>query len=413
MKKAGSISEEIDNHLKTVFLKSDHPSSLVVAENHEFTNHINWISDHIEEMRDNYDVSTISVEFAPFQNIFIWAYNDGTLAKVLGGEKEAGEYLRMALQSLVQPQDMENADAMANLAIKCKAAKVDFIAHDARHSFKQYKKLFYDSVKNSEELNPIMDMIESKSDGFFQFMRSDLRQHSWMMEPGSETERVLWGLNEVDWLLKENPNYKSKFQSIENLVDKGLAIINKKSAPGSISSDGLSACLLNALAKPNGNRLIVSGIGHVDGVGESMFVDQTGKESERTEGAFANHLFSVCNKDVQREHKVNCAVIAGTGDAKRMQHLTNFRAFTSDGGIKVPKITHLNIETGNVDEFKYDKRLNRMNDFKDLAPVYHKTSKKQADDHEQFANPLLIPEIKRLSDAIEQEFHPEKKLLIK
>ena len=96
MAKDETIPVNISRHLKKVLPKTAYPSTLIIGERHDEAEHIQWLNDHLDELHKRHQINTIGIETAAFQNVFLWAYRDGTLTDLLGSKKAAEHYLHAA-----------------------------------------------------------------------------------------------------------------------------------------------------------------------------------------------------------------------------------------------------------------------------------------------------------------------------
>ncbi len=270
--------------------------TLALGETHIVKEHMEWLRQHLGEMKDCYGIQTIGIEKLAWFNVFLWAYQDGTLETELGNKETAREYLRAVFLTYADagPEYRESALARAELAIAAMDAGIDVVTYDSRNTFRQY----LSGLKtNMRELAIAREYFANQQGVSVEELAKLSRQHPmiYFESFGNPTDRFAWLIGEVDWLLNlhaQKPkitNYAAKLKPIEDLVKLG----HQKIIAGKLTSDGLSATLFTALAG-KGNRLTIGGSLHTSGIANKK-PKLPERHPSQVHGTFAHQLEAVIN----------------------------------------------------------------------------------------------------------------------
>lgn len=320
MKPVQNIPTGVQKYLDNAWPRNGKVNTLALGEEHSWTDHMVWLKDHIDELIKR-DVTTIGLEMAPHLNVFLWAYQDGTLERLLGSHDKARNYICTIFNFSNQYQTKSE---LPELLLTAMDRGIAVVAYDSRYLLAQEKAK---SLKNDgpETLQKAADKLSaqqgidghtyqqhmretSDSEAVFQLFNrltlaaKDLPRDTVTLSQGHNllefhytrlTIQKAWLLNEVDWLLQSNPAYQQKLEAIEGLVETG----HKKISAGSLTSDALSAVVFDAMAQHEGNRLTIGGVSHIAGM-----ADWRGRAAERVHGTFDKHLRELF---VHEHHRAN------------------------------------------------------------------------------------------------------------
>ena len=163
--------------------------TLVLGELHYTTEHLHWLQKHLLQLKNDYGITTIGVEYAAFVNPLFWAYKDGTLAAQLGGKPQAKNYVRAMLMALTNPNFHENASVEADLIMSAMDAGIDVVAYDSRHSYIAVCDEWQDKVRQYKQM-PENDWQTNRKNA--DFLKEIINE--------SDDETVPWLIMEVAWL---------------------------------------------------------------------------------------------------------------------------------------------------------------------------------------------------------------------
>lgn len=385
---------------------------MALGELHGNHEHLEWLRHYLPELQAR-NVRTIGLERSAYQNIFLWAYADGTLERELGSKSAAQDYLSAVFVANFRSDFRANAEASAALTIAALDAGIRVVAYDSRYTFANA------IAKYQKGLDRLVNLTHEAGTGDTSAYWNQLRHSSSKRHNISHNEELAsaWMLGEVEWLLAKKPEYHRRFNAIEALIEAG----HKKIASDCLRSDALSACVFDSLAVPQGNRMTMIGFSHLDGVGEGSL---NTNPIQYVCGTFADHLGTVQQAYLSPyPPRVVSAVIAGAGMAKDIRNKTNYTLGPFYGNVPVvtkPPIPIITIDTGEINPLSLKPcRASRQIPLQDKFPykpdplmkVFMKEPKIRSLAEAYTTahiNPLLMPDISRAHGAVVAAMNPER-----
>lgn len=377
--------------------------TLVLGESHSHTSHRVWLRDHID-LLCQHDVKALGCEQYPFMNVFLWAYADGTLTRKLGSQQAARDYLIDVFSLAHYPSAASQRRVTAELIINAIDRGLQVFCYDGRKTRASFD-------HDIEYLHSQYPALATAFDGMavesekLRLTRQPL--HAASEKQDKESDKFLlsfqWLHHELGWLLHENSHYGKRLDAIENALHVGHRLIEE----GRMGSDGLSACLFQALAPDEGNRLAIAGFGHIDGA-----MKVKADVIKTIHGTFAEHLMvtqpktragSVYTAVLGHEDKLE---IHRANEAKRPRSLPRLAH-----AIAVVKIGDGSSESIHTFTAKDAERLH-MEDalyewYSRPDESVEETARQERTRVNRFANPMLIPKMKKACDAVHAAMHGE------
>lgn len=392
--------------------------TLALGELHDTTEHLKWLKQHLPELRTTYGITTIGVERPPWFNVFLWAYQDGTLEKQLGSEQMARKYLRAVNVACIVHGNRENALAIADLLLDAMDAHIPVVAYDSRYLRKQQKIDWEEISKVSTDI--FTDMITRRATytncTAYEFAHGERTNPKTLWDNANGLLNFPWLLSEMDWLCglhQQDPSitdYAARLKPIEQLIETG----HKKIHQGRLTSDGLSAVILDAMALPQGNRLTVGGAAHLNGMGSATSI----VHPKYSHGTFGMHLVAAEQPaSAKPPNRVTSAVIATTqvrenieNNAKRRFEKPKYQA------TKGASTLHLNLDTGEVepswqppeDHPRVVQLEEKFPNPRVFTPSYSISRTKREAHAAAHINPLLMPDIKAAADDVRAAMNPDQ-----
>lgn len=284
---------------------------LVLGEIHSRYEHLDFLRDHLATLQKEHHLGTIGLELCPFFNVFLWAYQDGTLTRELGSKEAAEEYLTDMFQAYSNSDFSHNSIAQANLTIAALDAGLRVTAYDGRDRLEDCKSGWVSYLNKLDEHVKIRADEEGvTTQAIYQTIRFDPeeRQKFFIDDTSFNFPRLL---REVDHWLNKKPEYQTRLADMEKIITLGH---NKE-----IGADAISSALLSATADATKNTLSIGGAHHIDGMGlKDPF--------ENIQGTLPHHLreivgdtldFDAMMEEARPAPKVTAAILAGTGMARK------------------------------------------------------------------------------------------------
>ncbi len=269
---------------------------LVGAEtDHNQTVVSQYLTDHISELRDDFDLGTIGMEQPPFMNVFLWAYEDRNKGIKLPVPKEKmAQYVRTMYECNVHHQKL-GMEAKANLAMAAIDHGVEVVDFDTRQ-------LLEWRLNAAKKVIPWLERAFAQHGSLFS--REQMRLNSKLVERMQEvvTRNAAMGfpldetscnrdhpaplLNsfvtmEAKALLDANPQYQRRLENLEAVAEAAQRTYPYRG--GQVQTqDAFSAALLVYAAKPGHNILSISGSGHIKG-----FI---APKDPAVQGTFSRHI---------------------------------------------------------------------------------------------------------------------------
>ncbi|MFZ4125003.1 MAG: hypothetical protein ACOYJ2_02880 [Rickettsiales bacterium] len=238
------------------------PHALAVGEYHNHVGHLGYFSKKLKNLQTDNNLGAVGIELPPFMEVFLWAYYDREVTGV------TADYVRRMFQAYNESEYSVNPLATADLAMKAIDNGLAFICFDARdvqaNTFNEWENDI-DDFKGKLEKDPTLrDRLLNLEDS--EFTESDkITQYSFV-------------LTELETLLDKNPQYRTRLNNIEAVIDAQRALRREGKM---IGYDAVSAALMAARTPQGKNALTISGADHIMGI-------ETPPED--TEGTFAQHL---------------------------------------------------------------------------------------------------------------------------
>jgi hypothetical protein len=381
--------------------KDGRSNTLVVGEWHKDSEHLAFLQWHLAELKDTYGIRTIGLETSPFFNVFLWAYADGTLEKELGSKEAAQNYVKAVFQAFSDPDYKDNSIATANFSIAAIDAGITTVAYDSRDLLAEKK------VAWSPDINAFLyHLAESAGESTPNEHLQAIRQAPQSFINKHPHHEFSWILGEVDWLLGLKPAYQTKLNAMEALIAAG----HEKIAVGTLTSDGVSAVLFDALAEKTGNRLVIGGAAHSNGIGihDNRFQQH---HPEQNHGTFATHLQHLSPSAIAAEGRmaqVTASAIATTAVGQEIDTFAQYYfSHHSTRAIAGHRVTLMNLNNGKVSEmWQPDQTHERVVPLADKFPVpYGAAAADLPAIHAAHLNPLLIPEIRTAAEKVRAAMH--------
>lgn len=369
-------------------------NTLSLGENHQASEHWQWLQQHLPELIKNHQLTTIGIESPAFFTLLFCAYKDKTLEDRLGGKEQARNYLRAVLLSTVPANTQKSMSAQADFIMEALDSGLEVIAYDGRDSWQGWQHAW------SKEIQEFRQNLQ-------QIVRNDdlsASQQTWRTNPsfldaiaqGKPERKIPWVIDEMDWLFRQQPHYQKTLSAIESLISCG----QEKIAVGRLTHDALSATLFNTMAKAEGNRITVGGVMHIDGVGD---------KDAQAHGTFGHHLSKIGGES--SGHRVTHAILAGPV----VQHMHKNRMAQAANQPKVRNhdLTALHLGSGTEETLRHNdgEPLTKLFSVDTLLPreVARKfKSSERAAFVRSHVNPLLMPDIKTAADALRAAMNPEE-----
>ncbi|MFN8992450.1 MAG: hypothetical protein ACK5X3_02085 [Pseudomonadota bacterium] len=230
---------------------ADEPHVLALGEDHLQTDHLEFLTHHLPELKAEHRLGAIGVELAPFMDVFLWAYQDGRLPVEKGQEST---YLRSMVLAHYDYAFKHNGRAKAVLAGAALDKGIQVTHFDTRYLLEDLAKRY------SEDLASLDREIVAHPSLVAHYRMGNYGQGNGTL---NEYEQFPFLLREVQILLKENPNYKRRLDNIEAVI---LAARQLAKEGKEIGSDALSAALFKASMPEDKNALTISGYQHIMGL---------------------------------------------------------------------------------------------------------------------------------------------------
>lgn len=401
---------------------------LMVGERHDAIEHTRWLIDHLDTLLAH-DVRAIGMELPIFMNVFFWAYADGTLTRELGSQQAAREYVENVCSAMSIGQDASRAHA--RLAMNALDRGMHYVCYDARRSFEG----FSDYIAIFPERNPEgAERMQTLLHGSDRLQASALvaKEKEALIQKLIPTDTplppfeysVAWVHQEVTHWLEGNPDYRRKLQAIDRAISVGQRHIGEKD----MGSDGLSACIAHALMPKEGNRITISGLNHNLGVPVGF-----GSPVMNVHGLFSHHMQEVAAhyagvesaEDALHAHRVS--VVAMASSDKMAQYKDAIDRNTRFPNVMyVPSaIPMMNLDDGTQHTvISYKKEdVARLRSEHHTYVAFSQKSRPNLTERwffsegelermregraRQFANPMLIPELKNACDKVHAIMHGE------
>ena len=364
------------------------------------TNHLKWLQDNLPNIKNDYDVTTIGIQYPPFLNPLFWAYKDGILAARLGGPEQAKTYLKSVLIAFTSADFRANASAKADLLMAAMDADIEIVAYDSRDSYqaecnKEERAKKERASIGSADLNPIPDAAEQQQH------RTDA-EFLKEMSNRSVKEARPWIIQEVAWLKQLKPIYAQEFEATEKLINDAHEMATKKNLRG----DALSATLFHALTKlNNGNRITIGSTNHINGIGYHVLSKKSAIDT--VDGTFAHHLLEA--KDLGPTAippKVTAAVISTTEVADHINSELR-KKFDPDNltALKDTKLVRIDLTSGQISTMwqpssQHPNVISFENKIAPLTGIAPLTVRRV--EANKYADPLILPTIKALADKVSE-----------
>ena len=380
--------------------------TLVLGEAHHKTEHVDFLSQHIDQLQQDHRVDTLGIEMQSYVNVVLWAYQDGTLEQQLGPNLSR-LYLGHIFAAVSKEEFRDHASSSATLAMLAMDRDIQPVAYDSRQTFAEHFKQSYELFRGAD------------SEEAFHARQQNIRTSAERLNQISTSEdRHSWALHEVDWLMRLHPEYKERLAAIDHAIEVG----HQKIRQGKLSGDGLSACLFDALAGP-GNRLVIAGARHMGGAGHPPTTKKPQNHPAHIDGTLSYHLSALCQSG-------DMVTNAWMGTTKFLDDLRNdVKDDLANPRRKMifgTPLSAVNIETNTVTDFSPLPPTEEMAQsvhavgFHGLAgymdasaneakvvtladkfmPLYKGTPSEKAEHTKRHVNPLLMPDIKRAMDAV-------------
>lgn len=381
---------------------------LAIGEDHRDKSHISWLKLHLQRLKNRHNVATIGIELPTYYNVFLWAYQDGTLTRHFGSQAAARDYMIQVIGAIT---DFVSLKDTTELLLDAMDSGIRVVAYDSRFTMDALKS---SAIANASEKDA--PFLTEFAKGENAPDRRDLaynHDHQSRLADNAQY-KTLWQLGEVAWLLKQQQSYCSLFDKISRLQQLGLSKIRKYK----LSSDGLSAVLFHVLKTTDGNCITIGGLGHVSGI----YLPQA-TPINSIHGSFGHHLFTVgAHLEPQRQHKVTASVIATTARLRNCEvALSDMLKISPRPVIAGEPIAAIDIAAGLDQPIKsialpahselpitevFQLNLSTGQQLKDLW--YSRNGKTISDEEclmrlsaaEKHVDPLLMPDIKAAADAV-------------
>lgn len=397
---------------------------LIAMENHEETRHLSYLTARQKTFTAAHNIGLYGLEFPPYITVFLWAYKDGTLTRMLGSKHQAEQYLTDIFVAFSSGAYKANAEAVARLAIKNLDAGVKVVAGDMRvlmeddwkdvahtmraysHTLAEYANIHglpVDAVTaHMRERAPLRDQLFARAAELTaaSLSKKQLKKLAWSYEESvgtltrdilPEETRTLWVLHEAESLMAAHPAYLKQLHHMEALIRIG----RKKHVP--IGADALTAVVMNACMTPGTNSIIIAGVAHADGQGLSDTPEQY------VHGTLPEHL-----QAVDKKLRVHTAILAGPGFLETCRQ--DFQQHKGAEELAVrsrnPTIALLNIKQGSCSEVARPDRVSVRSKVKQGLPETLPKERRTPTLMAQRVNPLLVPEIARAAQLVQQDWNP-------
>ena len=375
------MSPEIKAFVDKVMPKGRGRHVLALGEKHDEKDHTDYFNTHLSTLIHDHDLGTIGLEIRTYSNVFFWAYQDGTLEKMLGSKENARQYLRQVFSSYTG----EYKDAFirkGELAIAALDQGVRVVGFDCRGSICNDFSTIADKKWRLSEEDKLK--MRTDKDSFPNYTRTSAWMHT-----------------EVAELCRVNPVYRERIDRMERLVKLG----QKKK----IGYDALSAIVMDVAAAPDKNIVTFSGDRHVDARGD---VHDHG-DIEKIHGTFPDHIrwlghadsTGFFENDTTAVPEVQTAIFAGNGWLPKMleQRTPTSRKHGLFSQRDKPAVS-VNIDTDTVAPIPMPKKEYVVPMLTRFMNPYSLNDTKVT--VSQRINPYLIPAIKQLADALRADWNP-------
>ncbi len=395
MSEPANIIPNIKQFLDTKLPATGGMHTLVLGEQHDHSEHLAWLTAHLDSLRDTHNVGTIGLEMPVLINVFFWAYQDGNLKGMLG-EENVKPYMDAIFAASHDPEFTDHAPEQARLATLALDKGFRVAAYDPRFATAKRKAAIATSWDNI--INAVCDSADPSSQNQIEWgFRLDPSLRTAISH--DRTMKADWLIHEAEWICNAYPEYRTRLNAIEHLDTIG----QKKIRQGKITEDALSMCHFNAMSVPDKNHILIIGHNHINGVG---CLYGNGPKIHEQHGIANHHLFALQGMQKPRPHQVTRAVIAGIAMADDIE--SGILKHEYDGVHKLytgsqDTVPLLNIETGEVSSLpppavpkvaNLEEKFPRYGTISDLFSGKKRRQEKDMLYAKTHINPLMVPEIK-------------------
>ncbi len=244
---------------------------LALRTNNSMEDPYTYVSAHMQELKDQHNVKTISLEQAPYMMILNWAYRDAEPgpAKDRARRRLVNGYIGYSLPPA------EIAIERANMAIAAIDNGIEVICADARLTFDEHK-------ANVDKNNAYIPR------------RTRFRD----MDTHAQCRLTMEKLEEMQ---QDYPEYADKLASIEHSI--------KQMRREGVPTDIISATIATELANPEGNMVAYASAGLVNGQKREIRGRDGVAPYSRTNGIFDEGLDHASVGDTGKTWKVTDGVL--------------------------------------------------------------------------------------------------------
>lgn len=259
---------------------------LALGEDHTFSEHWVNLAENLTALKNGHGVGTIGVELPPYLNLFFWAYQDGTLARLTGSQEQARQYIHQLFYAI---DSHKEEGPFADLVIKALDMGIRVVAYDSRFILSEQRdrtKVPRDEMFSTLPWNTF-DRLRQNTDDFQTFMKH------------AASYRYPWVVYEADLLASQKPEYQRRLGLMEEMIYAGR---ERK-----IGTDAMSATLFHAAKQPGKQCITVIGQQHMSGFGVES------EQAGLVHGTFSHHLERLRENWTKKPPKITRAVVASTG----------------------------------------------------------------------------------------------------
>ncbi|MFZ4124631.1 MAG: hypothetical protein ACOYJ2_00990 [Rickettsiales bacterium] len=315
---------------------------LALGEGHGTISQKQYLTKHINELISEHNVGVLGEELAPFMTVFMWAYRDGKLKPPEGVTDRA--YLQAMLKAYLEPPYAKAAESSVDLTTTAVDVGIEVIGCDAGISLEQHEAKYSSEIaecrkKRSED--------EDTRRNWFELNYVDKRRNH-----VASSNAYAFMLCEVQDLLKDNPEYKTRLKNIEAVIEAQHEW-NRTHLLNKIDTDSVSAAILKSVIPDDKNGLVIYGLSHLMGIEQrdistrgtfAQALERLGLKTTTALSGNSNELRSVLGD-------INCTIMEQLQKQKHPFHLPGLLVTDSDQVID-PQSTKLeSVEEDSLEAF--------------------------------------------------------------
>ncbi|MBX9726666.1 MAG: hypothetical protein K2X09_05315 [Rickettsiales bacterium] len=203
--------------------------TLALGENHTAPEHLQWLKQHLPELKATYGITTIGIETTTDLNPLFWAYQDKSLERALGGDHEkAHQYVEtMTVIMAAKPAFRETEKARAQLLMDAMDKGIRVVAYDSRDLCVADLD-FQDEVRKFDTYEA--KQVNKTPEAFRESLRTDAAALDKLL--GLDLDfRNTYFAGELLWLRSLSPNYKPRMEAVVRCWRQAIKKLRPENLP--------------------------------------------------------------------------------------------------------------------------------------------------------------------------------------